>query len=227
MKTDPGPLLGRGREADIYNVGDGRVLRRNRNGRDHNESAQVVQYLHDAGFPVPEVFDIDGADLVMEKIVGRTMLDSFPVKPWRIRSWARMLADLHRQLAAVALPPLDLAKPFGEGGVLMHGDLHPDNVFLTKRGPIVIDWDNVAIGPAGAEPAYTWVIMASSEVDGSAFEQRIVEMGRNTFVNAFLKASGRTEAVKWLPAAADLRLQDANVRPGEAEQIRQLVADNT
>ena len=78
--ADPGPLLGKGRSADVYDIGGGRVLRRYRPGGGRRRQvvereALVMRHLAAHGFPVPAVFDADGADLVMERLDGRTMLD--------------------------------------------------------------------------------------------------------------------------------------------------------
>lgn len=71
----PGPLVGAGRAADVYDIGGGRVLRRYRvpPGRPAGAAAVVqaeaaaMRYLDQSGFPVPAVYDADGPDLVMER----------------------------------------------------------------------------------------------------------------------------------------------------------------
>ena len=79
METElPGTLLGAGRNADVYDVGGGRVLRRYRDGRDPaavDREAQVMAYARAHGVPVPEVFEVTGSDIVMERATGPTMLD--------------------------------------------------------------------------------------------------------------------------------------------------------
>ena len=66
---DPGPLIGSGRAADVYDIGDGRVLRRNRTGAGTEREAAVMRHLWRHGYPVPEVHHADGADLVMDRAV--------------------------------------------------------------------------------------------------------------------------------------------------------------
>ena len=46
----PGPLVGAGRAADVYDIGGGRVLRRYRVPLDMQAEAAVMRHLHDAGF---------------------------------------------------------------------------------------------------------------------------------------------------------------------------------
>src|SRR5690606_5452482 len=72
--TVSGALLGSGREADVYAAGPGRVRRRYRDGRDVTDEAAVMAYLHGLGYPVPEVYEAAGADLVMERVDGPTLL---------------------------------------------------------------------------------------------------------------------------------------------------------
>ena len=60
----PGTLIGSGRNADVYDLGRGRVLRRYRDQRDParvTAEAEVMRHARAAGVPVPEVFDVTGA----------------------------------------------------------------------------------------------------------------------------------------------------------------------
>lgn len=221
----PGRLLGEGRAADVYDVGDGLVLRRNRTGSSTAKPAAVMRHLHAHHFPVPRVEHAEGGDLVMERIDGPTMLDLFGRQPWRVRSFARLLADLHGRLAAIPLGDLDLERPYGDGDSILHLDFHPDNVMLTDRGPVVIDWDNAAAGPAAADVAHTWVVVATSEIDATGVERRLQEVGRSLFVKGFLRRAGIDAARRELRRVGELRLLDRNVRPSEADAVRRLIAE--
>ena len=86
--ADPGPLIGTGRAALVYDLGGDRVLRRYRVARRPGlteREAAVMAHLRRHGYPVPEVFDADGADLVMERLHGTTMLGDLESHPWRMR----------------------------------------------------------------------------------------------------------------------------------------------
>ena len=63
-------------------------------------------YLRDQGFPVPAIEELtdDGADLIMERIDGPSMVDALARQPWTIRRQARMLAELHIELHEIAPP---------------------------------------------------------------------------------------------------------------------------
>ena len=63
---------------------------------------------------------------------------------------AGMLADLYASLHA-----LPARRGFGPQDRVLHLDLHPDNVMLEARGPVVIDWCNPSGGQADLDIAMT------------------------------------------------------------------------
>ena len=79
----PGRLIGAGRAADVYDLGDGRVLRRYRISADAEPEATLMQYLREAGLGVPQIYDADGTDLVMAKLDGVDLLSDLSRRPWR------------------------------------------------------------------------------------------------------------------------------------------------
>ena len=85
-----------------------------------------------AGYPVPEVFDADGRDLVMEHLDGPTMLKVLGDRPWRFRRIADQLAELHTRLAGLQIDAGELPVRFEPAECLVHLDLHPGNVMLTS-----------------------------------------------------------------------------------------------
>jgi aminoglycoside phosphotransferase (APT) family kinase protein len=208
-------LVGTGRAADVYDLGDGRVLRRYRGtGGDTAREARAMAHAARFGFPVPLVHDHDGPDLVMDRVDGPSMLADIGRRPWLLARHARLLADLHVRLAAV--PAFDgLDAPLGYGDRLVHGDLHPDNVLLTADGPVVIDWSNTCRGPAGGDAAYTYVILTTSDV-----EKLVEKLGQQTFAALFRRACPPFDDL--VPAAVRLRLLDRNLRPSEAARLRRM-----
>lgn len=222
----PGPLLGRGRAADVYDIGGGRVLRRNRNGASTTREAEVMRHVRSHGYPVPEVFDAAGGDLVMERLDGPTMLQAFGSRPWRLRGWARMLADLHLRLERVPLPEFELPVR-GRAEAIVHGDLHPGNVILTEGGPVVIDWPNAILAPNGFDAAHTWLLTATADIDGGPVVSLLGKWGRGAFVRRFVDHCDRARLRPHLGAAAEHKMVDRNVRPHEADAIRALVREQS
>ena len=228
METElPGTLVGAGRNADVYDVGGGRVLRRYRDGRDAaavDREAQVMAHARAHGVPVPEVFEVTGSDIVMERAMGPTMLDVLGRHPWTLRRQARLLARLHETVHhAPALP--GLRAPCGDedldGHVLLHRDLHPMNVILTSAGPVIIDWEGAARGPAMYDVAWTWVIIASSEVQGTGVALAAVRAMQAQLTRSFVRAAGPIDQV-WRAQAVRDRLLDGNVLPAERARLERL-----
>lgn len=218
-----GALIGRGRDCDVFEAGPGRVLRRNRDGRSTEAEAMTMRHCAAHGYPVPEVFDADGTDIVMQRLDGPTMLGEMSARPWTMRAKARVLADLVDRIGRVPLPDHELPAAIEGGDVLAHLDLHPDNVVLTAGGPMVIDWSNAAVGTAGLDAANTWLTLSAGQPDGSAVMRTVVAAGRRFFVHGFVSAIDRAAAVRMLPIALDLRLLDPNQSDGERASMTALV----
>ncbi len=148
-------LLASGREADVYALDDRRVLRRYRDGADAAAEAAVMTHVARHDFPVPVVHAAQGPDLVLERIDGPTMAEALMTGTVELSTSAATLADLHHRLHA--LPALPGSPP--EDRVL-HLDLHPENVLLSLRGPVVIDWHNTEDGDPEVDIGMTALILA-------------------------------------------------------------------
>jgi Ser/Thr protein kinase RdoA (MazF antagonist) len=186
--------------------------------------AEMMLHLGQAGYPVPAVYDADGRDLVMERLDGRDMLADLGRRPWLARRHARTLADLHNRLHQIEAPPA-WPEVVGPGGIVLHLDLHPGNVMLTRRGPVVIDWSNASSGPAGADVAMAYLIMASSEVDDLPLPVRAaVGVLRGTFIRHFVLAA-RDDPAPHIARVARRRMTDRNVRPAEADWLARRAAE--
>lgn len=214
-------LVGVGRDADVYALDGKRVLRRYRDaGRSTEREAAVMTYARSAGLPVPEVFEADGADLVMERVVGPTMTSALTRRPWTLAAQARALAGLHRAVHDVPAPDW-LAGPFAGGDALLHLDLHPENVLLTAGGPVVIDWTNAARGPAEVDVADAWLVISVGSVPGGRLQSAVVGAAQGTFARLFRRAAGLHPGPA-LEVAATRRLADRNLDGRERQRIRRL-----
>jgi aminoglycoside phosphotransferase (APT) family kinase protein len=220
----PERLIGAGRNADVYDAGNGRVLRRYRDQRPAAwvaREAEVMIHARAHGAPVPEVFEVTGSDIVMERASGPTMLDMLSRRPWTVRAQARLLARLHDVVHAVPAPDW-LPAPFGDGArVLLHRDLHPQNVILTAGGPRIIDWEGAARGPAAADVAMTWVIVRFSNVPETGLSAATVRAMQALFTRSFLRAAGPLDQ-QWRSAAIRHRLTDSNLLPPERARLERL-----
>ncbi|MBG0562607.1 phosphotransferase [Actinoplanes aureus] len=153
-------LLGSGREADVYALDEGRVLRRYRGGGDVTAEVEIMAYVARFDFPVPRVYESRGADMVLERLDGPTLAAAAVTGEVTVSESAGLLADLHRRLHD--LPARTGRDP---GDRILHLDLHPENVMLTARGPVVIDWRNGTEGPPDLDLAISALILAEVAVD--------------------------------------------------------------
>jgi aminoglycoside phosphotransferase (APT) family kinase protein len=110
-----------------------------------------------------------------------------------------VLAGLHTRLHEI---------PF-EGNRLIHLDLHPENVLLSDRGPVVIDWTNARAGDPPLDVALTWVIGATS-----------AGLAGRVFTQLFLRYVDRHAARRALADAVAFRLADPNVTDAERARLR-------
>ena len=211
-RGDPGPVLAEGRSAVVHDLGGGRVLRRYRDPRaDTGTEADLMSLAAAHGVPVPRVFDADGPDLVLERVDGPSMLDALRCDPGTAAVHGRTLAELHRSLDGVP----------GPSGRLLHGDLHPGNVLLAARGPVLVDWTNAGWGPGPHDVATTWLVLACFDphLPPTAGSWDVV---RRPLLEAFLAATDAAAAAAAVPDVAARRLADPGTTPPERALIRAL-----
>jgi Ser/Thr protein kinase RdoA (MazF antagonist) len=144
-----------------------------------------------AGAPAAEaiaVVEIDGRSVgVYERIVGPSLWDRVQANPASAAEVGRLIAELHVAIFALS-PPATLPRrsdrlagklrraaaaidarlaeaqalvPPTDALQLCHGDLHPGNVIMSERGPIVIDWFDACRGSAIADVARSSLLMGA------------------------------------------------------------------
>ncbi|MEM9033169.1 MAG: aminoglycoside phosphotransferase family protein [Actinomycetota bacterium] len=120
------------------------------------------------------VVELDGREaVVFEFVDGESMWERMSAAPADVGPLTVELAGVHRQILSSDLPEglpgaarriaakideTDLlsddereeaaadAAGLPRGAALLHGDLHPGNVLMASRGPVVIDWFDASIG---------------------------------------------------------------------------------
>lgn len=225
---DPGPLLAAGRDADIFEYGAGLVLRRSREGRSMAREAQVMEYVRSQGFPVPAVEEVsdDGLNLVMERIDGADMVALMSKHPWAIPRQGRVLADLHRRLHELTAPDWLRDAPVGRGDRLLHLDLHPLNVMMSPKGPVVIDWAGACRGDPAVDVALAWVIMAAGEVPTGRFIGMILGRARPALVKSFVDSFDADVVKQRLNDVVAWKVVDPHLSVAEQARMWQVVKEN-
>jgi aminoglycoside phosphotransferase (APT) family kinase protein len=209
--VETGERLGFGRTADVFALDGERVLRRYREGWGVAREADIMTYVGGHGYPVPTVYSVSGADLVMERLDGGTMLGALASGAMDMATAARMLADLLTRLHA-----LPGRRP---GDRVIHLDLHPDNVLLTSRDPVVIDWSNATDGPPDMDIAMSALILAEVAVDPNNPFAKGVAIG----VRLFLQAAGGAPE-RGIDAALAMRSANPTLSDAEKARLRQAAA---
>ena len=143
----------------MYAIDDELVLRRYRNGHPVRDEAEFMRHVGRFDYPVPDVHHVDGPDIVLQRLTGPTLASAGMVGELTPTELGEMHADLHRRLQAIPAPS---GTP---GQVVVHGDLHPENVILTADGPMVIDWCNAVEGSPEFDVAMTAIIFAQVALD--------------------------------------------------------------
>lgn len=191
---------------------------------------------------VGDVMEVDGRfGLLYARVDGVSMLRAWLDRPWRIVYFARQLAQLQSALHALAAPPgmpgqkerladdlraaPSLPPPLRDellarlaalpaGDRLCHGDFHPDNVLLTERGPLIIDWVDARSGNPMGDVARTSVLMRLSQPPAGVTLDWKVRLARHWFHRLWLSHYRRlspcapTELARWLPVVAAARLSE-------------------
>ena len=109
--------IAEGREAEIFEYGERRVLRLYRGDRPlvhAQEQAAILQAAAGAGVRVPAVYGVETVDgrhgMILERISGDDLFEIIARNPWRIFSLssltARLQANMHQKAAPPALSPI-------------------------------------------------------------------------------------------------------------------------
>jgi uncharacterized protein (TIGR02172 family) len=100
-----GPLIGKGRTAEVYEWNEDRVLKLYFDWfhPDWIEyEAEIGRAVHEAGVSSPAVYNIVEVDgrkgLEYQRVCGETMLKLIQSAPWRILHYGRNMARLHAQI---------------------------------------------------------------------------------------------------------------------------------
>jgi len=180
---------------------------------------KIGKLLADTGVPAPivhKLVTVEGRQgIISELIPGKTMLANLVAKPYAAGVQARKLASIHHQMHSCqadqlpnqkqtlatfinqvrVLSPierhkiLDYLDSLPEGNQLCHGDFHPDNVMVSFRVAVVVDWMNATSGDPAADVARTSLLLRDAALPpGTAgIKAKLLDILRSRFYSAYLR----------------------------------------
>lgn len=193
--------------------------------------------------------------IVFERIDGPTLLNATLRTPWRMARYARMLADVqvanHRRRCAdlpslresldggirsaplldagVKMALLEDLSELPDDDVVCHSDVHPDNIILAERGPILIDWLAAKRGHPLADVARTIMLLRyGAMIDASPFVERASRLVRELQLVVYLRRyrrslpATRADLSRWMPIVCAARLNE-NVPLAEKQRLVRLI----
>ena len=161
--------------------------------------------------------------IVYERLEGTTLLHEIASKPWNIAKYARLQASLHAQVHKVLAPAsietqrewatgglaetdklprnlqekvLHLLASMPDGNQLCHGDFHPGNIVVTRRGPVIIDWMTASKGVACGDVARTSVILEAATVPEGTPMRWLLDWVRKVFLSVYLKTYAQYQPIE-------------------------------
>jgi tRNA A-37 threonylcarbamoyl transferase component Bud32 len=205
-----------------------------------HEEVRVAHLVHEAGLAAPatgDLIEVEGRlGIVYERIDGPSMIEDIARRPWRFFSRVRQFTDL--QLAMHSRVEMDLPsgrellsrlirkaprlsdrtrehllgrlERLADENTICHGDYHPDNILMSGRGPIVIDWMSVTRGHPLADVAGTSVLFQVAEMPETlgrfsrALVQRLWGALLRPYLRRYFRSSPytREQLNDWIPLMA-------------------------
>jgi len=222
---DIGEMVGRGRRAEVYALGNDKVLKLYQVGVDRTwpeREADLTRRVNEAGVPSPRVFEVVSLSgrvgIVYERVEGPTLEDQIRANPGKVQDYACLHAELHAEIHKHVLEDLpsqrdaqrraiergsllscqiknaalESLQALPDGNALCHGDLNVQNVILSPRGPVVIDWDNACKGNPLADVARVMLLMRMGKYHSRSREEReaverLTEEYRRAYAERYLE----------------------------------------
>ncbi len=181
----------------------------------------------------------DRPGIVLERIDGISMWDRMRRSPRDVGELSRLIADLQQNInatpAPTGLPTLHdrlrghiskadrltrveavrsqtLLSDLPTGTSLCHFDMHPDNVLLAKKGPVVIDWFDAAAGIPAADIVRSSVLMRSDafEAELAGARPEIVKRFHDQYIASIVAMQHHTmqSLLRWEPIVLAARLAE-------------------
>ena len=221
------------------------------------KEAKIARIIYENGLPVPEYGDVlvfgDRLGMVFERIEGITMdiqIKMNPLGGFKLVSQMALLQHQIHQCCAPDLPSYSsylsrrirhteelssAEKSFLLGQIdrlsgeeqLCHADLHPQNIILSRRGPVIVDWANAVSGSRIADVARSYYLLgeglAPGEKDIPAQQKLFRRLLALTYLRKYFRYSpvNKKDFNAWKAIIAAARLSE-NI-PEEKNKLLKIV----
>ena len=210
------------------------------------QEIEVGRVIATMPLPTPKLIDAvkieERHGIIYERVDGPSLLTLIGTKPWLVLHLARQLAELHTQIHkqdGSFFPPLNsalystiqqmeqlpsslkidllrLVEKLPDGNALCHCDFHPDQVLITAKGPVIIDWPTARRGNPLADVARTSILLMIGQVPYANWAMRtIVDLWRGLFYRTYLSrylelhpGISRGDITTWMIPIAAARLEE-------------------
>jgi hypothetical protein len=220
---------------------------------------EIGQAVATMDLPTPklvETVEVGGRQgIIYERADGPSMLRLSSARPWLLFHLARQLAELHSKIhkqngggltplrsslnatiqevenlpLGVKAGVLRLLDELPDADALCHFDLHPDQVLVTAKGPVIIDWMTAHQGHPLADVARTSVILMVGQPPYGGWAMRaFANLWRGLFSRTYvaryleLHPGATRDAIRsWMIPVAAGRLREEI--PGEQRPILRFI----
>ena len=228
-----GKTLGSGKTSEIYDIGNEKVVKlffKNENDGIFNYEANIMQTIIAPWGYLPHFFGVTKIEnrngIILEKIIGKNLLDCLVRNPWKVKKIGRSMAHVHSNLNnTIALNisdqklhligkiklssdllggKLDIiieyTNKLPSSNNLCHGDFHPQNIISSPKGYVVLDWGDAYAGNKFSDVARTFIIFNSPHLPRNVSSRiaRILLPIRNQLCSSYLKEYMNITKSSWL-----------------------------
>lgn len=190
-----------------------------------------------------ETIEIDGrTGIVLDRIHGESLLKRITRKPNELKDLVREFARLHCRLHSIEVSAKPSFRDYlskqirsasglgsalkdqvisymdripATNSVLCHGDYHPENVLVSNRRLVVMDWATARSGCAAADCARTALLLrVGSTAHLDPLTRVIASLSRGVFLRMYARqysnqaAPQNTRTEQWMPVMAAARLAE-------------------
>jgi uncharacterized protein (TIGR02172 family) len=224
-----------------------------------NYEAKIGHIVHESGITSPAVYDIvevgDRKGIIYQRIHGKSIVECLVTEPWKLYYYVQKTADLQHKIhnfSADGLPTqkerftyairfsshilgyrakkiLDYMEGLQDGESICHGDLYHNNIIVSGKKMVPIDWSTAYKGNPLGDVARTGMIICSPAVPyGIPFEAGMLAyypkwLAFKVYINEYMKlAKVKYEDIDaWVLPVAAAKLKDKI--PGERKWLMGII----